>query len=253
MDVIFETSTSKHFSIEIGFFDTVIEIKEKVNKDHGYPISNQKLYFKGQELIDNRNIEQCRILQNSLIYLMITETDAHDQIKVIVNEPLLEQQHTFEAYTNETVDNFKHRIRAFKAIPTSRFVMFYGGNELQEHRRLEEYGIVNSSIVNLVMRPYPYSMLSSNKLRVLVLPSVDGRHGTEKIPMEVNPSDNVNELRKKIQRLELEVDLVLPPHGYFFIHKENVMEEDKSFMWHDVKDGDTIIVVVDGCKLKLNL
>lgn len=240
MDVIFETSTRKHFSIEIGFFDTVLEIKEKVNKDHGYPISNQKLYFKGQELIDDRNVEQCVILQNSLIYLMITETDTHAQIKVILNEPLWDQQRTFEAYTNETVANFKHRIRVFEAIPTSRFVVFYGGNELQEHRRLEEYGIANHSIVNLVMRPYASRMLSSNKLRVMVLPRADG---TEKIPMEVNASDNVSELRRKIQRLELEVDLVLPPHGYFFIHKENVMEEDKSFMWHDVKDGDAIIVV----------
>lgn len=250
MDLIFETSTSKHFSIEIGFFDTVLEIKEKVNKDHGYPISDQKLYFKGQELIDDCNIEQCGILQNSLIYLMVTEADTRAQIKVIVNEPLLKQQSTFEAYTNETVANFKHRIRVFEAIPTSRFVLFYGGNELQEHRRLEEYGITDNSIVNLVMRPYVASMLmSSNKLRVTVLARADG---TEKSPVEVNASDNVSELRREIQRLELEADLVLPPHGYFFIHKENVMEEDKSFMWHDVKDGDTIIVV-DGCELKLNL
>ncbi|XP_042400744.1 ubiquitin domain-containing protein 7SL RNA1-like [Zingiber officinale] len=249
MDLIFETSTSKYFSIEVGFFDTVLEIKEKVNKDHGYPISNQKLYFRGQELIDDRNIEQCGILQNSLIYLMLSGDDTHALIKVIVNEPLSKQQSAFEAYANETVANFKHRIRVFEAIPTSRFVVFYGGNELHEHRRLEEYGITDSSIVNLVMRPYASSMLSSNKLKVMVRLRADG---TEKIPVEVNALDNVSELRREIRRLELETDIVLPPHGYFFIHKENAMEEEKSFMWHDVKDGDTI-VVFDGFELKLNL
>ncbi|THU61614.1 hypothetical protein C4D60_Mb07t25180 [Musa balbisiana] len=64
--------------------------------------------------------------------------------------------------------------------------------------------------------------------------------GTKKVPVDVNASDNVSELRKELQRLYGVFNFHLPTDGYFFIYKQNVMDEDKSFRWHDVKQGDTI-------------
>ncbi|KAL6217673.1 hypothetical protein ACLB2K_010890 [Fragaria x ananassa] len=77
---------------------------------------------------------------------------------------------------------------------------------------------------------------SKNKLKLMVLPKC----GTKKIPVEVNASDNVGELRKELQKLHQRLHFHLPQESYFFIYKQNVMDDDKSFRWHHVGQGDTI-------------
>ncbi|KAJ4905648.1 hypothetical protein Rs2_09306 [Raphanus sativus] len=63
-----------------------------------------------------------------------------------------------------------------------------------------------------------------------------------KFLLEVNTTDNVEELKK-----ELEYQLDLPAEGYFllhkervFLHKERVLDDDKSFSMNLVANGDTI-------------
>lgn len=48
MDVVFETSKGRQFAIEVGFFDTVLEMKEKIQKYEGFPVAQQTLVFKDQ-------------------------------------------------------------------------------------------------------------------------------------------------------------------------------------------------------------
>lgn len=67
--------------------------------------------------------------------------------------------------------------------------------------------------------------------------------GTMKIPVEVNVDDNVGELRKELAKIQQRFELNKPhQEGYFFIYKQNVMDDDRSFQWHRVDHGDTIEV-----------
>lgn len=77
---------------------------------------------------------------------------------------------------------------------------------------------------------------SSKKLKVMVKPKC----GSQKIPMEVNASDNVGELKKELQKLQQRLHFHLPQEGFFFIYDRDVMDEDRSFRWHGVAHGDTI-------------
>ncbi|KAL5061668.1 hypothetical protein RYX36_023405 [Vicia faba] len=79
MDVTFEVHRGRKFSIEIGFFDTILEIKEKVLKYQGIPISKQTLIFNGQILQDDGDIWKCAIFQNSCIQLLVAGTDSDHQ------------------------------------------------------------------------------------------------------------------------------------------------------------------------------
>ncbi|OAY63536.1 polyubiquitin-like [Ananas comosus] len=72
MDVNFVTSAGETFTIEIGYFDTVLEIKEKVEKYKGYPVTSQKLIFNGHYLLNDRDTEHYEILQGSTVQLVIT-------------------------------------------------------------------------------------------------------------------------------------------------------------------------------------
>ena len=61
-----------------------------------------------------------------------------------------------------------------------------------------------------------------------------------KIPMEVNPTDNVGKLKKELQKLQQRLHFHLPPEGFFFIYDHDVMDDDRSFRWHGVAHSDTI-------------
>ena len=137
--------------------------------------------------------------------------------------------------------------------------------ELQDQRSLRDSEMSENSEVEVCLRPSPTvstaapgmttpppppqpstttaaagtvatSGSSKNKLKVMVQP----KFGNSKIPMEVNPTDNVGELKKELQKLQQRLHFHLPPEGFFFIYDRDVMDEDRSFRWHGVAQGDTI-------------
>ncbi|KAJ6367540.1 hypothetical protein OIU78_000159 [Salix suchowensis] len=222
MDVIFEPQTGLPFSIEVGFFDTVLEIKEKVEKYHGIPKNKQTLVFHGQLLQDEKDVGSCEILQNSRIQLLVArEPDEKPQVPVEETPPSKKVQLNIKIPSNQTpvplemdmsdtVLHLKEKIHEMEPVPVKRLV-------------LQSNGSIGGSA-------------GLKKLRVIVLT----RCGTKRIPIEVNPSDNVEVLRKELHILQHQMQFQLPQEGYFFIHKQDVMDDDRSFRWHRVKQGDII-------------
>lgn len=143
---------------------------------------------------------------------------------------------------SDTVLHLKEKIHEIEPVPVKRLVLQSNGAELQDHQSLHECELKCNSEISVIVKPSPSGSGSKGgstgfkKLRVIVVT----RCGTKKIPVEVNPSDNVGEIRKELQDLQQEYQFHLPQEGYFFIHKQNVMDDDRSFRWHQVKQGDTI-------------
>ena len=271
MDVIFEPQRGRSFSIEVGFFDTILEIKEKVKKYQGIPVSKQTLIFNGNVLKDDLNIEHTEILQNSHIQLMIATSESDKspenssspskKIQLNVKIPTYKMHVPLEMEVTDTVGKLKEKIQEMEAVPVNRLMIHSSGAELQDHRSLCECEISENSDIDVSFRPSPTTaspaamaalspspspgpglgpttLLGSKKLKLLVLPKC----GTKKIPVEMNASDNVGELRKELQKLQEKLQFSLPQEGYFFIYKQNVMDDDRSFRWHHVGQGDTIEV-----------
>ncbi|KAL0012432.1 hypothetical protein SO802_007540 [Lithocarpus litseifolius] len=271
MDVIFEPQRGRPFSIEVGFFDTILEIKEKVKKYQGIPVSKQTLIFNGNVLKDDLNIEHTEILQNSHIQLMIAASESDKspenssspskKIQLNVKIPTYKMHVPLEMEVTDTVGKLKEKIQEMEAVPVNRLMIHSSGAELQDHRSLCECEISENSDIDVSFRPSPTTaspaamaalspslspgpgmgpttLLGSKKLKLLVLPKC----GTKKIPVEMNASDNVGELRKELQKLQEKLQFSLPQEGYFFIYKQNVMDDDRSFRWHHVGQGDTIEV-----------
>ncbi|XP_077245897.1 ubiquitin-like domain-containing protein [Tasmannia lanceolata] len=241
MDVIFETPKGKKVYIEVGFFDTVLEMKEKVQKYEGTPIARQTLIFNGKIMADERDTEFYEVLQGSHIQLLV-EPEEKKLIKtedtILIKIQTSNKQFMLTMHIMDTVSRLKDRIHDNEDIPINRFVLYYSGAELQDHRSLGEYGICDHSEIVVILKPLPpkTTTTTSKKLKFIV----QSQCGKKKIPLEVNPLDNVGELRKELQRLHRHYDFHLPPEGYFFIHKQSVMDDDHSFRWHNVRQGDTI-------------
>ncbi|KAB2601036.1 polyubiquitin-like [Pyrus ussuriensis x Pyrus communis] len=273
MDVIFELQRGRSFTIEVGYFDTVLEIKEKVQKYQGIPISHQTLIFNGRVLDDERNVEYCDIYNNSRVQLLIASefdkpannSNCNNNVKAMeeycpkkiqlkVKTPTSKMHVPIEMDVNDTVSKLKEKIQAMdQSIPLNRLVLHAVGNELHDHRSLHECELSDNAEIEVSLRPSapatsPVSMGgagvgggcgmgSKNKLKLMVLTKC----GTKKIAVDVNPLDNVGELRKELQRLhQSQMNFHLPQESYFFIYKQNVMEDDRSFRWHQVAQGDTI-------------
>ncbi|KAL1216388.1 Ubiquitin domain-containing protein 7SL RNA1 [Cardamine amara subsp. amara] len=192
MDVFFETQRGSSFCIEVGYWDTVLAIKEKIEKYQRIPVSKQTLFFQGNVLQDHLDIEQSQILHNSRLQLFTSSpNNSNNQVVKTEKSP----------QSNST-----------------------------------EQQIINGHQDSTVMISRTYNNNNPKKLRVMVLPKC----GTRKIPVEVNAGDNVEELRKELAKIQQRFQLNLPQEGYFFIYKQNVMDDDRSFRWHRVDHGDTI-------------
>jgi len=248
MDVIFELQRGRSFSIEIGYFDTVQEIKEKIQKYHNIPVSQQTLILNGQFLKDNDDPWKVEILHNTSIQLQVSYDK--DEKKDSINSPLTQIQLNMktgskthvvplEVDVNETVSKLKEKIREIEnvSVPVNRLVLHAAtGAELHDHQVLRDCDVSENSEIEVSFKASPTVSPASKKLKVMVLPKT----GMKKVAVEVNASDNVGELRKELQKLSQRVQFHLPPEGYFFIYKQNVMDDDRSFRWHHVVHGDTI-------------
>ncbi|KAJ1386668.1 Ubiquitin-like domain superfamily [Sesbania bispinosa] len=248
MDVIFEIQRGKTFSIEVGFFDTVLEMKEKVQKYESIPISKQTLIFNGQVLPDDGDIWKCEIFQNSRIQLIVApDSDKSPSAKIQLNVKITSSNvHIpLEMDLNDTVLKLKEKILEMmeNPVPVNRLILHVTGTELHDHQLLRDCDVSDNTEIDVSFRPSPPTTSASGgnvggskKLKLMVLP----KSGTKKIPVEVNASDNVGELRKELQKLNQRLQFHLPQDGYFFIYKQNVMDDDRSFRWHHVGQGDTI-------------
>ncbi|XP_021887354.1 uncharacterized protein LOC110806737 [Carica papaya] len=250
MDIFFETQKGRPFSIEVGFFDTVLEIKEKIHKYQGIPIPKQTLVFHDKVLQDDRDVDSCEILHNSHIQLLVASEPDHMShltkiddptspskklvhLNININLPSSKSRLRLQLDANDTVLRLKEKIHeAEAAVPVNRMVILSGGTELQDHRCLGE---CDNGEIDVSLKA-PSTAVGGKRLKVMVLPKC----GTKKIPVEVNASDNVGDLRKELAKLHQRLHFNLPQEGYFFIYKQNVMDDDRSFRWHHVSQGDTI-------------
>jgi len=248
MDVVFELQRGRSFSIEIGYFDTVQEIKEKIQKYQNIPVSQQTLILNGQFLQDNDDPWKVEILHNTSIQLQVSYDK--DEKKDSVNTQLTQLQLNIktgskthvvpiEVDVNDTVSKLKEKIREIEnvSVPVNRLVLHAAtGAELHDHQLLRDCDVSENSEIEVSFKPSPTVSPVSKKLKVMVLP----KSGMKKVAVEVNACDNVGELRKELQKLHQRIQFHLPQDGYFFIYKQNVMDDDRSFRWHHVVHGDTI-------------
>ncbi|XP_071726981.1 ubiquitin domain-containing protein 7SL RNA1-like [Rutidosis leptorrhynchoides] len=291
MDLYFDSDKGKSFAIEVGYFDTIKEIKEKVTKYQGIPVLDQILQFDGKILPDDLNIHTSEIVDGSHLKLISATATATTTDQTATNIKTEETDHhsssssnkikiflkkfgvTVEMDVNDLVSKLKEKINEIEGVPLCRISVYANGNELHDHKSLHECQLVDGSEVEITLKPptppptLPTTTTTSTttsttasttaacsglnmgflgnyakKLKINVM-SKSG----EKIALEVNPLCNVGELRKELQKIRNQgVGFGLPEEGYFFIYKQNVMEEDQSFRWHRVAQGDTI-EIFNGC------
>ena len=182
MDVSFVCSGEEPFQMEVGFFDTVQDIKEKLQSRRGWPAAAMSLLHNGAALADDGGgIERHGIVEGSVIH-----------VSLVLDGPRRQPQ------------------RVKRGRPPSR-------------RRGEEEGA------------------APPLLRVTVV----SRCGAGRVEVAVAARAAVSALRAELEleRARGAGGFPLPVDGaYFFIHRQSVMDEARSFEWHGVAAGDEVVV-----------
>ncbi|KAJ1290142.1 hypothetical protein BS78_02G220400 [Paspalum vaginatum] len=179
MDVTFVCSGEEPFKMEVGYFDTVQDVKEKLQSRRGWPAAVISLLHNGDVLADadggGSGIERHGIVEGSVVHVALL--DGHHQ-----------QQH---------IKTTEKRNRRGEGAP----------------------------------RP---------PLRVTVV----SRCGEGRVEMAVGARAAVSALRAELELARAAgAGFPLPRDGaYFFIHRQSVMDEARSFEWHGVATGDEVVV-----------
>ncbi|GAB2284697.1 hypothetical protein Dimus_019149 [Dionaea muscipula] len=258
MEVNFETQKGISFIIEIGYFDTILEMKEKIEQYRNIPVAKQTLMLDGKVLSDDGDIWKCGIYISSRILVVVSDDQQPPKepdnnlankkiVQLLIKLPITSQQALLVMELTDTIELLKQKIQEIEGIPANHLILFINGNtELQDKRSLHDYYLTDGSEITVTVRPSSATTsvpimptttkTSSKKLKVLVMPKC----GTIKIPVEVTPSDKVQVLRNELEKLQSQYGFDLPVDGYFFIHRQSLMEERESFQWHNVRQGDII-------------
>ncbi|KAM7525204.1 hypothetical protein LguiA_015106 [Lonicera macranthoides] len=146
----------------------------------------------------------------------------------------------------DTVLEIKEKIEIQRGIPVSKQTLTFNNVVLQDESDVYSE-LAQEASLTLVIAPEPAREFAvpsapvkggtpsgSNKINIKVVT----QHGA-RINMDMSPFNIVEELREKLEKAE---NFPLPEDGYFFIHNQQVMDEDKTFRWHMVNNGDTIEV-----------
>lgn len=162
-----------------------------------------------------------------------------------------------------TVAGLKERVQEGTdgALPAARVALMFGKVEMEDGRAVAEYVPPGAAadgtatvVVSAVVRPPPpptptaaSPVAVSKKRPPTPTPqppqqprvTVNVKWGAKAAAVEVSDMLAVKDLRAELGGAA--AHLPLPKDGgYFFIYKQNVMEEDRTLRWHDVKNGDTI-------------
>lgn len=242
MKVIIAMKDSE-FSIDAGPQEPILEIKNRIQRSHGFPVSSQTLTVCDWELIDGLDLDDYPLIsEGTKIYLSTKHAplslQQHD-CKIKITVKFTARKVDIEVDKTDTVRSLKEKIHIVDGTPIKRMTLFFSGSEMEdEYRSLTEYGIGEFSEIIVFLKNMSRVVAEPPGRRLnLVVQTSSNLLNAAKIPVEMNDTNTVNEVGKLLQERN-----ILPYDDYIFIHKQRLMRDNCSLRWHGVQNGDYLYI-----------
>ncbi|XP_078345173.1 uncharacterized protein LOC144630677 [Oculina patagonica] len=181
MQIFVKTPTSREVSLEAEPKASIRDVKKKI-ENKGIPPDDQSLIFVGQELKDDRTLEDFQTKNES-----IPKLSRLQGWQIFVKLPRTEKAIPLTVKPDTSIRNVKEKIQDKEGISTDQQHLIFEYRELKNERRLRDCNIEEHSVLYLTLDEL-YEMMQI----YVIMPT-----GKATI-LDVLSSDDVEKVKKKI-------------------------------------------------------
>lgn len=176
--IYIEISIDVIVPIQANTYDTIADIKLKIQDKKAIPMNLQQLHYRSKCLKDEHTILEYNIQEGATIQLLTH----HDTMQIFVktwNNRMI----PLEVEASDLIEDIKEKICHKEKIPSKQQLLKYRTSQLKDKCTVQDYGIQDGAQLDLHLHLEIYAKTPDGDLFML----------------EVEPSETIESIKHKIQ------------------------------------------------------